>query len=190
MQGPCRVGDSIGAHLMAGQPKTRGVQKRPPALGARGYSWLPLQPGHELSLRHGVWSARKIDPIALGLAAGVVADRPDLKPYPEAVMAWARAEARCMLADDYIVEHGLLDADGEPRGVLSHLVRFENLAARLRERLGLDPLSEPQLARERAEATVAVVDLDEMHRRGRAALDARVVATDDSAGTVDEESRS
>jgi hypothetical protein len=43
----------------------------------------------------------------------------------------------------------------------------------LRERLGLDPKSEAELARGQAEAARSVVDLDALRERGRAALKAR-----------------
>ena len=45
-----------------------------------------------VSTRHGALSERKIDPIAATLAAELLADRPDLQRYPEAVAAWARAD--------------------------------------------------------------------------------------------------
>jgi len=135
----------------------------------------PFERGNAVALRHGVWSDRRIDPVAVELTAAVFADRPDLKAYPEVVAAWARAEARCLLIDGYLVQHGLVDDTGKPHPILAHVVRFENLAARLRERLGLDPLSDAQLARERVEATHAAVDLDALRARGRDVLEAREV---------------
>src|SRR5687767_10257374 len=127
--------------------------------GARGYSWPPFSPGNTVSYRHGAHSGRAIDPIALDLAAGLVVERPDLDRFPEAVMAWARAEARCILLHEHQATHGLLDDDGEVRGG-RYVAQFERLAADLRARLGLDPRSEAELARARADATRSAVDLD------------------------------
>ena len=38
---------------------------------ARRYSWPPFPPGHELSVRHGVWSRRRVDPLVQELVAGL-----------------------------------------------------------------------------------------------------------------------
>jgi hypothetical protein len=94
-----------------------------------------------------------VDPIALELVAGVLADRPDLERHPEAVLAWARAEARCFLADEWMQDHPPWTDEGAR--LTSWATRVEALAQRMRERLGLDPLAEPTLARERTEATHA-----------------------------------
>lgn len=141
---------------------------------ARGYSRKPFQPGHELSTRHGARSPRKVSALAAELTAGLVGDRPDLADYPEAVAAWARAESRCQLLDEWIIEHGLLDDDGEPTtGAVKYLATWETQAATARARLGLDPSSEAALARERLEARRSAVDLEGIQARGIAALAAR-----------------
>jgi hypothetical protein len=162
---------------MAGQPVRRAREGRPPAPGAsgtsaRGYSWPPLQHGHELSTRHGAWSARRVDPITKELIAALIADRPDLARYPETLMAWGRAEARCILLGEWQAEHGLMDDDGKVRGG-EWVGTFERLAMNLRERIGLDPRSEAELAHDRADAERSVVDLDALRERGRVLLDAR-----------------
>jgi hypothetical protein len=161
---------------MAGNPKRRALTGEPPKPGARSYSWAPFQPGHTLSVHHGARSPRIVGEVAEQLAVGLVEDRPDLLAYPEAVGAWARAEARCWLVESFIAENGLLDADGKPVGVAKYVAGWERLAVELRATLGLDPKSEAALARERAGATPAVVDLEGLRERGRAALDA--AATD------------
>lgn len=46
---------------------------------ARSYSWPPFEKGNELSVRHGVWSQRKVDPVAEELSSGLLVDRPDLE---------------------------------------------------------------------------------------------------------------
>jgi hypothetical protein len=154
---------------------------------ARGYSWPPFELGNEAALRHGVWSQRKIDPIAAAFAAGLVADRPDLVEHPEAVLAWARAEARCVLVADWLTEHGLADAEGSPRPLTKYVAAWERLAADLRDRLGLDPRSEAALRRERADAVRSAVDLAGIRARGQAALEARAsVAVPAAVGPLEQ----
>jgi hypothetical protein len=41
---------------------------------ARHYVWEPYQPGHELSMRHGAWSDRKVAPVAEALLQSVLDD--------------------------------------------------------------------------------------------------------------------
>jgi len=153
---------------------------------ARGYSWRPFQTGNAAAVRHGVWSARAVDPVAEELVTALVEDRPDLAGYPETVEAWARAEARCLLLAAYHAERGLLDEKGNVRAG-QYVTAFERLAADLRARLGLDPRSEAELRRAQADAVQAAVDLDGIRARGRAALNARAdggAADDASDGGV------
>ncbi len=142
---------------------------------ARGYSWAPFAPGHELSMKSGAYSARKVDPIAVELSVGIVELRPDLAA-PEfmfAVHAWARAEARCILLADWLVDRVMVADDGEPLPMLISVARFEKQAADLRARLGLDPRAKAELDRQRVEATRSAVDLDAVRAAGRTAIDAR-----------------
>lgn len=135
----------------------------------RGYSWAPFEPGNEVSVRHGVWSKRKVDPVAEELSSGLLVDRPDLAGHPETVFAWARAEARCLLLADHFAD-GLFDGEGAERPGLRLIQQFERLASDLRTRLGLDPRSEAELARERGAATLTAVDLEAVRARGRASM--------------------
>ena len=88
-------------------------------------------------------------------------------------MAWGRAEARCALLADWQLTHGLVDDEGNVRGG-RYIAQFERLAIELRSRLGLDPRSEAELARDRVEVERTVTDLDGLRIRGRAVLAARV----------------
>lgn len=123
-----------------------------PASGipARGYSWEPFAAGHTLTLRHGAFSPRTIDPLAAELIEGTIAEggylaEPDYRP---AVEAWARAEARCILIDAWLQERGLLDAKGRPHPAAEYALRLERLAAEHRSRLGLDPRSRAALGKD------------------------------------------
>lgn len=134
---------------------------------ARGYSWPAFAPGNEIRVTHGAYSARRVDPIAAELAAALVEARPDLDGHGPAVWAWARAEARCLLLAEHFAD-GMFDTEGNVRAGMRELVSFERLAADLRSRLGLDPRSQADLARSRAEAARTAVDLEAVRARGRA----------------------
>lgn len=122
--------------------------------------------------RHGVWSKRVVDPLTAELVAGMLEVRPDLERHGFALMAWARAEVRCVLLAEWQAEHGLLDAKGNAPGA-RYVGQFERIAADLRSKLGLDPMSEAELLATRADAERQAFDLDAIRARGREALAAR-----------------
>lgn len=163
---------------------------RPAGGGPPRGTMIPFAKGHAVTMTAGHRSPRVYGELAQHLAAGLTDDRPDLAAYPEAVAAWATAEAQTALARRYIAEEGWLDPDTNlPRdGVLTWLRAFERLAAQHRATLGLDPRSEAALARERASAAVLAVDLDGLAERGRTALqereDAGIEPPRDVAGDV------
>jgi hypothetical protein len=150
----------------------------------------PFAPGNLVMLTHGARTPRVYGPLAEALAAGLTEDRPDLAAYPEALAAWATAEAQAALLRRHLAEVGTIDPDtGKPRAEsLTVLRSFERLAAEHRATLGLDPRSEASLARERAAAATLAVDLDALAQRGRAVLTAReqagLPAPPDLAGDV------
>ena len=133
---------------------------------ARGYSWPPFQEGNVVRLRHGARSDKYIEPLARAFADVLLSDRPDLTAYPEAVAAWATAEARCDRLRVWTAAHGLVGAGGKV--TCSHdLLMFEAQAARFRAQLGLDPVSDAGLTRARSEAVLSVADLESIRARGR-----------------------
>lgn len=137
----------------------------------------PFAPGNSVALSGGWRSPRVYGEMAQHLAAGLAEARPDLTAYPEAVAAWATIEAQAALLRRRLADVGVLDDDGEPRsGLLRWLHSFENAAAKHRATLGLDPRSEAQLAKERAEAAHLAVDLSALAERGRAAMAAQAEA--------------
>jgi hypothetical protein len=80
---------------------------RPP----RGYSWPPFEAGHEVSLRHGANSPRRVGPLAAQYAEELLAseDTPEYLRAPRyraAVMAYCRAAAACFLLLSYLDEQG------------------------------------------------------------------------------------
>src|SRR5665647_239163 len=76
----------------------------------------PFQPGHELSIQHGAWSPRKVDPLAREVVAQVLADPANAHAaqprHRFALWAYARAEAQCQLLSEYLMKAGEDAGDG------------------------------------------------------------------------------
>ena len=139
---------------------------------ARGYSWPPFEPGNKAAVRHGAYSIEVYGPVARELVAGVLEDRPQLGRYRTAVAAWADVEARCLVVREHLAEHGMFDDKGAPRPAVELLVKLERQADKARQRLGLDPKADADLARATADAHVASADLEAVRAAGRKALEA------------------
>lgn len=124
--------------------------------------------GNAAALKHGAFSAAVFSPLAKDLAAALAEARPDLAVYGHAIAAWAEAEARAALLRDHVQQRGLIDGRGKVReGSLTWLASFERLADQARRRLGLDPLSDADLRRARADAAHSTIDLEALAARGR-----------------------
>jgi hypothetical protein len=150
----------------------------------------PFQPGHELSVQHGAYSPRKVDPIADELVRLVLAD-PDVPylraaAYRPALIAWARAEAQVQLLSEYLekaaaaTDDGVGDLDLERvRTAYLLLHRAEVRASSGRQRLGLDPLSRAKLGKDVAiGSAVAGRALQDWQAKG-----AELAARDQAKGT-------
>lgn len=138
-------------------------------------------------LKSGHQAPRVYHELARRLVADLLEARPELANYPESVAAWGEAEAQAALLRRYLAELGPVDYEtGKPREpLLRQFSALENLAAKRRAELGLDPRSEAKLAKERAAATGLVADLGALVEQGRAALaDGQGLAHDDLAGQV------
>jgi hypothetical protein len=134
----------------------------------------PFEPGHELSLRHGGYSPRKVEPLAQQLV-DLVLDDPETAyltnpRWRPALWAWARAEAQVQLVTEWLTEQaedGVGDLD-EASVRAAHLLlhRAESRATSGRTRLGLDPLSAARLGRDRAASAVDMARvMQELKRR-------------------------
>jgi hypothetical protein len=165
---------------VAGSPKRRerrGLDPHPwrddPARRALRHE--PFADGNTVALRHGANSERTIEPVAAELAGRLL----DLAREPEtpvgylaspeylpAVGAWASVEAECVLYRRWFDEHGLFDEEGKPRPGLSNWDRTESRAAKLRQRLGLDPLSRARLGRDVGAASLDLALLMSEHDDG------------------------
>jgi len=137
----------------------------------------PFERGNEVALRHGAYSPRKADPLAGELVDLVLADpaashahAPHHRP---ALWAWARAEAQVQLLSEYLATEGELSYDGvgdldedRIRSAYLFLHRAEARATTGRARLGLDPLSQARLGRDRAAAQYDIARvMAELERR-------------------------
>lgn len=142
----------------------------------------PFPPGHELSVQHGAYSPRKVDPLAAEFVALVdadpkitwltAADRP-------ALWSLGQTQAQIQLLTEYLAKAGEKTGDGvgdldQDRVNRAYLLlhRAEARALTLRARLGLDPLSRARLGRDRAATEVDVARLmAEMHRQEQERLE-------------------
>jgi hypothetical protein len=134
-----------------------------------------FESGHDLTLKHGAYSLRKIGPIADRLVASLLADESvaylRVPAYLPALQAWSRAEARVRLLTAWLEDHGGLGVseEGDLSPVLSALQVWESRAEKARTRLGLDPMSRMVMARDLAMAKTSH-DLDKLKQIGRALL--------------------
>lgn len=133
----------------------------------------PFELGNELSLKHGSYSPRRVDPLTESILFSVLAEaevpgastsylaEASFRPQ---LWAWARTEARVQLVSEWLMDHGgdLVDTEGEAGAVRSaakHLNRLEAHAQKLRAELGLTPLSRARLGRDVAATKVDVAQL-------------------------------
>ncbi|MGE3194109.1 MAG: hypothetical protein AB7K08_11655 [Microbacteriaceae bacterium] len=137
----------------------------------------PFLPGNEAAVTHGARSPRKVEAVARKISDELADRFPIALDYPETLNALARVEgvARMLFAD--LVTNSAYSRKGEFRAAL--IARWnsaENTAAKLRASLGMTPASEAQVARDRAVAAAATVDvLGELAKRGAAT---RAITTD------------
>lgn len=136
---------------------------------ARGYSRPPFQPGNTAAVRHGAHSPGHVEQRANQLQSAATEILPWLK-HPEhaaAVSAWSRAEARCLLVDEYLQEHGLLDDAGRVRPAAELVIKLERIASEARSRLGLDPTSRARLERDLSAGARDRIDVAKELAQGR-----------------------
>jgi phage terminase small subunit len=142
--------------------------------------------GNQLARTQGVWAADASDEAAR--VVGNLLPPSDIERYPlialifaETWIRWRRAKADItargeMLGDDGEAKaHPLLPVEGRLRRDLLDLVA----------RFGLDPKSESELARSRADAAKLSVDLEAVLDRGRAAWAARAAPQALTVGEVE-----
>jgi hypothetical protein len=140
-----------------------------------GYVWPPFEPGNEAATKHGANSERRWRPLADQLAADALALAPWLaRPaFERAVSAWAVAEAKASLVDDWLDEHGLLNEDGIPHPANALSDKLHARAQSLRSQMGMDPTSFARLLATYAGVPGAESALDALRAEGRRLVEAR-----------------
>lgn len=146
-----------------------GGSEDPDLRPARGYSWDPFVPGNEVALKHGMYSPRRIEPLADGIVQGilVMAGEPGSSvgyladpSYRLALWSYGRVEARIQLGTEWLLDNaGDFTAAGEVRAVAEYVRRLEAQALKHRTELGLSPLSRARMGRDVAAGSVDVAKL-------------------------------
>lgn len=94
-------------------------------------------------------SPRVVEPLAVELLAGYLEERPDLAWAHGTLEQLARTEARALLLDRWIADHGLFDEKGEFRARLMQEWRaLERQAGNLRHSLGWTPRARAAMMRD------------------------------------------
>jgi hypothetical protein len=129
----------------------------------------PFQEGNLVAVRHGAFSEAIVASAASDIVCAAIEAVPRLAApeYRAAVTAWGRAEARCLLVEKFLEEHGLLDEDGRPRPAADLALRVERQAADARSRLGLDPMSRVKLEQALAASAKDRLDIQAELAEGR-----------------------
>lgn len=158
---------------------------------ARGYSWPPFERGHTLSLRHGAFSSRQVQPMADAFTAELRATAAwaSSPAFRGTVESWAWAESQAHLLRKYLDDQGHLDAEGEELPAVRTLDRVEGRLAKLRDQLGLTPAALAKLLATAAAVATATGDhqsLPALQAEGRRILDSRFGAPDTDDGDVAE----
>ena len=135
----------------------------------------PFDAGNLAALRHGAHSERQWRPLADQLRAEALEHAPWLgRPaFRAAVEAWAISEAKAVLVDRWLDEHGLLTDDGEPRPANALADRLHGRAMALRGQLGLDPVSFAKLLATFAGVAGGEDALEALKAEGRRLVEAR-----------------
>lgn len=144
----------------------------------------PFAKGNRLSvgnfgnLRHGAYSPRRVNPIALTFIEEVLTDPATAylaaPRYQAALWGWAVAAARVQLIGDWVDGMDIRQAADSKRGQVSPLELLRRWMATLQTaaaRIGLDPLSAARLGKDIAQGRHANADAALMLTRLRAEHD-------------------
>jgi hypothetical protein len=131
--------------------------------------------GNTAAEKHGAHSVRRFRPLADQLKAEVIAEAPWLSrpAFKWAVEAWAVAEAKARIVDDWLNDHDIMEPEAAPANALSD--RLHARAGALRPRLGLDAEALSKLLATFAGVPGAEDALDALKAEGRRLIEARSV---------------
>ena len=146
------------------------------ATTARANMWPQFKAGEVTNPVHGAYDKRRIGPIAAEFFATALAIATSegssssylIDPmYEPALRAWANDEARVMLLEQWLDEHGgMIDSKGRVKPAALYLDKVLRAAARSRARLGCDPLARSQLQFNVGAAATFRANLDRLTTRG------------------------
>jgi len=149
----------------------------------------PFAPGNDLSLRHGVYSPRKIGERSAVVVAQLL-EQPGVgylqaPEYRASLWRYAQRQAKADLMHDRMLEHAETCAEIAGCQVCESLERrwreFDTAAAKASERLGLDPLSRARLGKDVAQGRAADAAA-ELSRMREEAERAQVLVVEQEAG--------
>ncbi|OZD82916.1 hypothetical protein CH260_12725 [Rhodococcus sp. 05-2256-B2] len=124
----------------------------------------PFKPQNTVAVKHGMWS-RSDRFISVRVAELINDIRDDCDwlrepSYEAALVDWAQSEARIEQGERFLAENGGDYGDGGGiKGVANYLIRLRAHTLKVRERLGLDPLSRSKLQRDQAATQVDLASL-------------------------------
>lgn len=153
---------------------------------ARGYSWAPFQPGHDLSTKSRAWSPAHVDPRAQQLLEEIAADQEVAflasPAYVPLLRTWATAVVRMELFGEWLFAKSMDDQMRAPRGGAKAPIEvwfgMAKTVANLSAQLGLTPLARARLGRDFATAqAISGRSLQEWQAKG-----AEMAARDQEAG--------
>lgn len=134
----------------------------------------PFAKGNLIAMQHGAWSPAKVDPRAEDLVQRILGDESlvflQAPSYRPALYAWARAEARVQLLDEYLGTDAVGDLESDRvKTAWTLLDKFSARAESARHRLGLDPVSRARLGKDvaqgrQADAAAIMAELRRMDR--------------------------
>lgn len=126
----------------------------------------PFQPGNQLAVTHGAFSAARTDPIARRYLDEIAGDPTlgylDQPRFAAGLWLWASAMAKVELLQAWVDDQAIEDAADSDRGKTSALELLRKWMATAQTwaaRLGLDPLSAARLGKDVASTRVDLATL-------------------------------
>ena len=116
----------------------------------------PAGPENTRALKHGIWSARTLEPRVQEVAEQILA-APHVAEQVDEIGAveLARLEVLIERMDEYLADEGLTNRKGDPRAMIDLRLRASRRLTDLLDRYGLNPLARSVWARALAEPTFA-----------------------------------
>src|SRR4051794_3997204 len=126
---------------------------------ARGYKWADATPGNRIALKHGIYASDVVE-VATNVAGDLLPPSV-IERFPAMSLVFAETWVRWRRALADIDKRGMVIGDDEKANpVLGYEGGLRRSLLELSQRFGLDPRSDVELQRSKAEGTLALVDLE------------------------------